>query len=187
MGEILVKMMLGAGLIAMVLMVAAVRPTMAADSLAVGMVAPDFSLPFATKDTIDRTGLTLSAEAKKGPILLAFYPADFSGGCTKEMCSFRDGFSDFEKLGVRVWAISGDYVYSHHAWAKAENFPFELLSDHLHAVAKLYGVYNAESGMNKRSVFVVGTDGKLLYVDREYSVADDTDLNRLKSELAEIE
>ena len=160
---------------------------MSADSLTVGITAPDFTLPSATKDSINRDGVTLSKEIAKGPILLAFYPADWSGGCTKEMCSFRDGFSDFEKLGVRIWAISGDYVYTHHAWAKDQNFPFELLSDHDHAVAKRYGVYNPDSGMNIRSVFVVGKDGKLAYVDRNYSVADDADFNRLKAELAEVE
>jgi len=167
--------------------IAMIGVTMGADALTAGQLAPDFTLPYATKDTIAFEGINLATEVKKGPIVLAFYPADWSGGCTKEVCTFRDGFSDLEKLGARIWAISGDYVYSHRAWAKHHELPFELLSDHDHAVARAYGVFNVDSGMNKRSVFVVGTDGKLVYVDSEYSVADDGDYNRLKAELAETE
>ena len=157
-----------------------------ADSLKVGAIAPDFSLPFATKDSISFARLALSAEVKKRPIVLAFYPADWSGGCTKEVCAFRDGFTDLAKLGVRIWGISGDYQFSHHEWAMHHNLPFELLSDHDHAVAKLYGSYNPDNGYNRRTVFVVGFDGKLAYIDNEYKVSDDSDFVALKEALRHV-
>jgi hypothetical protein len=70
---------------------------LAADSLTVGMKAPDFTLAYATKDSIAPEPITLSKEIGKGPIVLAFYPADWSGGCTIEVCTFRDSFAELEK------------------------------------------------------------------------------------------
>src|SRR6267378_2461999 len=63
-----------------------------AKPLRVGDPAPDFALPFATKDSVGTEMLQLSALFGKQKILLAFYPADWSGGCTKEMCAMRDNF-----------------------------------------------------------------------------------------------
>jgi peroxiredoxin Q/BCP len=150
----------------------------------VGDAAPDFSLPYATKDTIVWEGESLLATTKNSPVLLAFYPADWSGGCTKEVCTFRDTWNEFASLGVTVWAISGDYAYSHKAWAEHHSLPFRLLSDHDHAVAKAYGSYNDESGMNARTVFLVGKDGKIKYANLKYSVKDDSDFTALKKALA---
>jgi peroxiredoxin len=165
-----------------------IRPAGAAESAPpkVGAPAPDFALPYATRDSIATGKLELLPEAKKGPIVVAFYPADWSGGCTKEVCTFRDGFADLAKLGVRVWGISGDYVFSHHEWAKYHKLPFELLSDHDHAVAKLYGVYNPETGHDFRTVFVVGRDGKLAYEDTKYDVSNDSDFVALKGALRDL-
>ena len=165
-----------------------VRPTSAAESVApaVGAPAPDFALPYATRDSVSFTKRALSTEVKKGPIVLAFYPADWSGGCTKEVCAFRDGFADLAKLGVRIWGISGDYVFSHQEWAAHHNLPFELLSDHDHAVAKLYNSYNPENGFNRRTVFVVGSDGKLTYIDNQYKVTGDSSFTALKQALAKV-
>ena len=156
------------------------------DPLAVGAAAPDFTLPYATRDSIATAPYTLAAEIGKGPIVLAFYPADWSGGCTKEVCAFRDGFGDLATLGVRVWAISGDYVFSHFEWAKHHNLPFALLSDHDHAVAKRYATYNADKGYNVRSIYVIDTKGKIAYVNLQYSVADGKDFDALKTALAKI-
>lgn len=156
-------------------------------SVQVGQLAPDFSLPFATKDSIARIPLTLSKAVGERNIILAFYPADWSGGCTKEMCTMRDDFKDLERLNVELLAISGDYVFAHREWAKQQNFPFRLLSDHLHAVARLYNSYNDKYGFNKRTVFVIDKHGKIAYEDLEYSVADNDDFNRLKEALAKLQ
>ncbi|HTP13544.1 MAG TPA: redoxin domain-containing protein, partial [Bacteroidota bacterium] len=108
----------------------------------VGTVAPDFTLPYATRDSIARTPLTLSKIVGSRTIVIAFYPADWSGGCTKEMCTMRDNFGSLQSLDAEVLPISGDYVFAHHQWAKDENFQFKLLSDHLHAVAREYASFN---------------------------------------------
>ena len=155
----------------------------AAQSLSVGSVAPDFSLRYATRDSVASSPIRLSAILGGKAIVLAFYPADWSGGCTKEVCGFRDDIAALDGLGVDVLAISGDYVYSHHEWAKHHNLPFRLLSDHDHAVAKLYQSFNERTGYNKRTLFVVDRAGILAYVDLEYSVRDDADYRALVAAL----
>ncbi len=154
--------------------------------LAVGQKAPDFTLAYATKDSIFRTPIKLSEVVGKQNIILAFYPTDWSGGCTKEVCAMRDDFGTLQKLNADILAISGDYVFSHYEWAKHHNLPFKLLSDHNHEVAKAYGSYNEKSMMNKRTVFVVDKKGNLGYVDLEYSVRDNEDFNRLKEALSKL-
>lgn len=152
----------------------------------VGQSAPDFALRFATKDSIASEPVRLSSFAGRRHVLVAFYPADFSGGCTKEVCSFRDAITSFEELDVEVLAISGDYVYAHHAWAKELSLPFRLLSDHDHAVAKTYYSFNASSGYNRRTVFVIDRNGRIAYADLEYSVRDDTDFKALQAAIAQL-
>ena len=151
-----------------------------------GQPAPEFSLPYATKDSIAHTPLKLSDFAGKSNVVLAFYPADWSGGCTKEVCTMRDDFGNLQKLNAEILAISGDYVYSHFEWAKHHSLPFRLLSDHSHQVAKVYASYNEKSGMNKRTVFVIDKQGKVAFADLQYSVADNEDFDRLKEALAKL-
>ena len=146
----------------------------------VGDTAPEFSLPYATRDSIAGDDLKLSAIIGKQNIVLAFYPADWSGGCTKEACSLRDNFASFGALNADVIAISGDYVNSHQAWAKANNLPFRLASDHDHAVAKLYGSYNEANGHDRRTVFVVDPKGKIAYSDMMYSPRDSVSFGKLQ-------
>lgn len=154
--------------------------------LAVGQTGPDFTLQYATKDSIVRTPLKLSDFAGKSHVILAFYPADWSGGCTKEVCTMRDDFGNIQKLNAEILAISGDYVFSHFEWAKHHNLPFKLLSDHAHSVAKLYNSYNDKSMMNKRTVYLIDKQGKIVYMDLEYSVRDDEDFNKLKAAISNL-
>lgn len=158
-----------------------------AGDLRPGTPAPDFTLSYATKDTIVFNGFTLSSHIGKSAIILAFYPADWSGGCTKEMCTIRDEFSDLTTLGATVYAISGDYVYSHRAWARELNLAFVLLSDHKHDVARLYQSYNEETGFNRRTVFVIDKQGRIAYMDLQYSVATPDSFNKLKAALAHVQ
>ena len=158
----------------------------AGEALRVGDQAPDFTLPYATKDTIDRAGITLSEVTKGGNVVLAFYPADWSGGCTKEMCTVRDNFAMFGDLGAVVFGISGDYLFSHHEWAKFHDLQFPLLSDHDHAVARAYNSFNAQTGQNLRTVYVVGRDGKIAYVDLVYNPGSDASFERLRAALRSL-
>ncbi|MBI4535902.1 MAG: redoxin domain-containing protein [Ignavibacteriae bacterium] len=151
-----------------------------------GNRAPDFTLPYATMDTIDRAGLTLSKAIGARNIILAFYPADWSGGCTKEMCTMRDNIGSLAELGAEVYGISGDYVYSHHEWAKHHSLQFPLLSDHNHEVATAYASFNPTSGYNRRTVYVVDRSGYIAYVDLEYSVRTPESFEKLKAALATL-
>lgn len=156
------------------------------DSLRIGDQAPDFTLPLATRDTIDMGGVRLSDAIRRGPVVIAFYPADWSSGCTTEMCTVRDNFRSLSDLGVTVFGISGDYVFSHREWARRLDLPFALLSDHDHAVARNYQSFNESRGMNARTVFVVGTDGRLVYVDRAYSAATPASFAALQRFLSSV-
>ena len=155
----------------------------AADQLNVGDKAPDFTLPYATKDTIVQA-LKLSDVIGKNNLVLAFYPADWSGGCTKEMCTMRDNFGELSNLDATVYGISGDYVFSHREWAKYHNLQFGLLSDHNHDVAKEYHSYNPSSGYNIRTVYVVDKQGRIAYIDLAYNAGSTESLDKLKAALA---
>jgi peroxiredoxin len=151
-----------------------------------GDEAPAFSLPYATQDSLVRSGVGLSEFRGKRAVVLAFYPADWSTGCTKEVCSLRDNFAALKGLDAEILAISGDYIWSHHEWAKALHLPFKLLSDHDHAVAKLYGSYNDKTMYNRRTVFLINKEGRIMYSNLGYNVADQSDFEKLRSALSSL-
>ena len=172
--------------LALPMLALAATVALAADAVAplkVGDSAPDFLLPYATRDSVARDSLSLSSLVAKRNVVLAFYPADWSGGCTKEVCTLRDNFGALGALNADVVGISGDYVYSHYEWAKHHNLPFRLASDHTHAVAMQYGSYNDRSGYNRRSVYVIDRAGKIAYLDLAYSVRDSVSFTKLKAAL----
>ena len=176
-------------LVALVFAVIILLPTLALseDDLRVGHAAPDFTLPYATKDTISFTGVTLSDIVGKDIIILAFYPADWSGGCTKQVCTFRDNFSALSNLGAAIYGISGDYVFSHREWAKHHNLPFTLLSDHNHEIARAYDSFNDLTGYNLRTVYVIDREGKIAYMDLSYKAGSIESFEQLKNALGDIE
>ncbi len=157
-----------------------------ATTLKVGDKAPDFTLPAATKDSILASGVSLKSEIGKNNIILAFYPADWSGGCTTEMCTMRDNFAELGNLGATVLGISGDYVFSHRQWAKELNLPFTLLSDHFHEVAKTYQSFNPSSGHDNRTVYVIDRNGKIAYIDLKYVAGSEESFGNLKKALAAL-
>lgn len=150
----------------------------------VGDPAPLFSLRGASRDSIHSRAVALADQAGRAKVILAFYPADWSGGCTKEMCTMRDNFGALAELGATVYGISGDYIFSHHEWAKSLGLPFLLLSDHDHAVAKAYDSYDAERGWNRRTIYLVDTAGRVAYVDPAYKVNDPAAFDRLRAAVA---
>ncbi|MFI5371094.1 MAG: redoxin domain-containing protein [Candidatus Eisenbacteria bacterium] len=154
-----------------------------APPLQVGSTAPGFTLPYATRDSIARDSLSLSALVGKRNIVLAFYPADWSGGCTMEVCTLRDNFTALGALNADVIGISGDYIFSHYEWAKHHNLPFRLASDHKHLVAKEYGSYLESVGYNRRTGFVIDKQGKVAYMDMTYSPRDSVSFGKLQTAL----
>ncbi len=161
-------------------------PVFAQDAPKVGDLAPQFTLPAATKDTIEFSGVSLKSAVAESKVILAFFPAAWSGGCTKEMCTMRDNFAGLSGLKATVLGISGDYVFTDREWAKHLGLQFTLLSDHDHAVAKAYHTYNADAGYDIRSVWVVGQDGRILYKDPAYNAGSQESFNRLKEALASL-
>jgi peroxiredoxin len=154
----------------------------------VGQAAPDFRLPYATQEQIylkPEEYLALSGQRGKN-VILAFYPADWSGGCTKEVCTLRDTFAEMSKLNATVLGISGDYVFSHQEWAKFHKLQFPLLSDHDHRVARLYDSYMEGVGFNKRTVYLIDKEGVVRYVNLDFKAGDANDYSRLREELAKL-
>ncbi len=156
------------------------------DTLRVGDMAPDFTLRYATKDSIASVPIKLSSMLGKGPVVLAFYPADWSGGCTKEVCTLRDNFSALSSVNAQVLGLSGDYVFTHHEWAKHHGLPFALASDHKHEVGRMYFSYDEKSGYNRRTVYAIDKTGKIAYIDLRYSPADDTSFKNLQAALTKL-
>ncbi len=128
----------------------------------VGSKAPDFTLPSTIGDKF-----TLSEHLGKENVVLSFYVFDFSPVCTKEMCSFREGLTELEKLNSRVVGISIDSLWSHRAFAQSLDIKFPLLSDFNKEVSRKYGVLYEDlrglRGVSKRSVFVVDKSGTIRY------------------------
>lgn len=127
---------------------------------AVGEMAPDFTMPW-TNGKGEREDVTLS-KLRGQVVVLAFYPADFSRGCTIQMSKYRDEYKAIFGDGVTLIPISRDSISTHARWADTMAFPFRLATDADGSVAAAYkstgrGTYFA------RNVFVIGKDGTIAY------------------------
>lgn len=96
-------------------------------------------------------------------VALYFYPKDYTGGCTKEACSIRDGMKELEKLGVQVLGVSTDSVKSHEGFKEKHSLNFPLLSDKGRDIIKSYGVVS-DSGSAKRETFLIDKTGVIRYI-----------------------
>lgn len=123
-----------------------------------GDTAPDFALP-------DQSGaiVKLSELLTNGPVVLFFYPAALSGGCTAEACNFRDLAAEFSQVGAQRLGISVDPVEKQKEFADKNGFDYPLVSDADLAVADAYGV-RRHFGLTpvKRATFVIGKDGVII-------------------------
>jgi len=136
-------------------------------SLKIGDKAPDFTLL-----NQDAEKVTLSSFTGKNVVVL-FFPFANTGGCTKELCTFRDELKVYENLNAQILAISVDSHFSLKMFADKNNYTFPLLSDFNKEVIKAYGVVSENFvpgkfdyyGVSKRSAFVVDKNGILKYVE----------------------
>lgn len=125
-----------------------------------GEIAPDFELP-------DETGKTraLREFLETGPVVLFFYPAAMTKGCTAESCHFRDLAAEFAAAGAHRVGISPDAVDKQAAFSEQNSFDFPLLSDPDGAVATRFGVRRGFGPLlTRRTTFVIDTDRTLLAV-----------------------
>ena len=128
-------------------------------NLKIGDKAPDFSL-------MDERGLPFSLRDYLGKkiVVLYFYPKDFTPGCTKEACSFRDDYKEIEEKGAVVIGVSIDSVESHAKFSKKHDLPFALLSDNRKEVAKKYDVLGIGGVLAKRVTFIIDKQGNIAAV-----------------------
>jgi peroxiredoxin len=123
--------------------------------LAPGTVAPNFRL----KSTPDQT-LSLS-ELRGSPVILAFYPADWSPVCGDQMTLYNQVLPEFRKHRAVLLGVSVDGAWCHAAFARDRNLHFPLLADFepKGAVARAYGVFRADEGESERALFVIDAQG----------------------------
>jgi peroxiredoxin len=129
------------------------------DILPAGTTAPDFSLHV----TPDQK-LSLS-ELRGKPVILAFYPADWSPVCGDQMALYNEILPEFQKFGAVLVGISVDGVWCHEAFAKDRHLRFPLAADFepKGEVAKSYGAYRAEDGVTERALFVIDRNGVIAW------------------------
>jgi glutaredoxin-dependent peroxiredoxin len=152
------------------------------ETIKVGDHAPDFELAATTSESI-----RLSKELGSGPILLLFYPLDWSPVCTSELCSLRADFNDFAGLGAAVFAISVDSIFSHKAFAAHHTISIPLLSDFNKTVAQSYGVLYPElmglKGVAKRSAFLLDAHGIVRWIWVTEDPLQMPDFNEIKKQI----
>src|ERR1700683_4319314 len=128
-------------------------------ALAPGTPAPDFSL----HSTPDQT-VSLS-DFRGAPVILAFYPADWSPVCGDQMALYNQILPDFRALKAQMIGLSVEGVWCHTAFAKDRNLHFPLLADFepKAAVARRYGVYREQDGTSERALFVIDSKGVIAW------------------------
>jgi|FLYN01.1.fsa_nt_gi peroxiredoxin len=127
--------------------------------LPVGTPAPDFALPDASGELIRLS------EYRGQPVVLVFYPLDWSPGCSQQLDLYQQELSEFERRGAAILAISVDSVYSHGAWAAVRGISFPLLADFnpKGELARRYQVYRDQDGFSERALYVLDANGIIRY------------------------
>jgi mycoredoxin-dependent peroxiredoxin len=122
----------------------------------IGDEAPDFELP-------DQHGTPVKLSSFRGSknVVVVFYPLAFSPVCSGELCALREDFPEVAGDDVALLTVSVDSLFTHRAWADAENFQFSLLADFWPhgAVAKEYGVFDDAKGLATRGTFIIDKAG----------------------------
>ena len=155
-------------------------------ALKVGDTAPTFEA------TDDQGKAFKSADVVGKKVLVVyFYPADLTGGCTKQACGFRDNMSALTEKGVEVVGVSGDSAENHKIFKQVHKLNFTLLADEKGELAKKFGVTLKPGGVFKtkdadgkdveltrgvtamRWTFIIGKDGKIAYKDDKVNAAED--------------
>lgn len=138
-------------------------------AIEVGQPAPDFTLP-----NEDRENITLS-ELRGSPVVLVFYPLDFSGVCTAEHCQIRDDYSSWLDQGAKIFGISRDSIFTHKVFKEQEKLPYSLLADMKGEVAQQYGTWNADAAIAERLTVVVDREGNVAYTTKSGGIPEARD------------
>ena len=136
--------------------------------LDIGQQAPQFTLP-------DQDGhdISLSTLVKDGPVILYFYPADFTPGCTREACSIRDLHRELTQAGLTVAGISPQSPESHRKFRAKHGLPFTLLADETKEVIKMFGVDGPLGFWVQRVTFLIDQKHRIVgRVKARFSIAE---------------
>jgi peroxiredoxin len=144
----------------------------------VGERAPDFTLP---ADSWENK-ISLESTRQEGPIVLFFYPGDWSSVCTDQMGQLQQEIGRFEEKGAKILAVSVDSPWSHKAWAEERDIHFPLLSDFQREVVEEYGVKH-EAGFPERAYFVIDKEGVVRAKKIEDSTSDQPEVEEVLEDL----
>ncbi|MFY9745995.1 MAG: redoxin domain-containing protein [Acidobacteriaceae bacterium] len=124
-----------------------------------GTLAPDFSLPVTPDQKL------ALRELRGNPVILAFYPADWSPVCGDQMALYNEVLPEFQKFHAELLGISVDGVWCHEAFAQNRKLRFPLLADFepKGAVARTYGAYREQDGICERALFVIDKEGLITW------------------------
>ncbi len=162
----------------------------AADESAVSVKVGDRAPSFSAVDADGNTWNSADHVGKKY-LVVYFYPAAMTGGCTKQACSYRDDLSQLRQAGAEIVGISGDEVENLKAFREVERLNFTLLSDKDGSIARQFGVPVKEGGSIRRAIdgqerdftrgvttsrwtFIIDKEGKIAYVNSQVDAANDS-------------
>jgi len=150
--------------------------------LKAGTKAPDFELKDAKGKTVRLSDFSGS------PVLLVFYPLDWSPGCSQQLDLYQSEITEFEKRNVRIIALSIDSIYSHGAWAAVRNITFPLLSDFSPRgeVARNYNVWRESDGFSERAIYIIDKKGTIRFSQISPFLHHVPDINDLLNKLDEV-
>ncbi len=147
----------------------------------VGRRAPDFSLPWANREGVGPIESPYQLASDRGrTVVIAFYPRDFTKGCTAQMQTFGEQYDSLFGPDVTLVGISTDSVTTHGRFAASLGLPFRLLSDPDQRVSKQYASKDA-NGYNRRTVYVIGPDGRVKYRNMRFNALDPRAYSELRA------
>lgn len=154
--------------------------------LSVGTKAPDFTLK--TKTAEGLVDVTLSNHLGKENVVLLFYPAAFTGVCTKELCDVTSGLGAYAAANAQVYGISGDTPFALEEWSKQLKIGFPLLADYQRSVTRAYDVIWPDfAGMGEgtaRAAFIIDKEGVIQYAEQTPTLGDLPNFEAVLSTLA---
>jgi peroxiredoxin len=136
--------------------------------LKVGDMAPAFTLPSTTGKPVSL------AELRGKTVVLAFFPAAFTGGCTKEVQAYRDHLAKFQEAGAEVFLVSTDNLPTLQHWAGEIGASYAMLSDFMRKASRDYGVLIEERGIASRTTFVIDGEGRIQHIEEGSAAIDPT-------------
>lgn len=153
--------------------------------LHIGDKAPDFTLRAS-----DKTKVSLQ-DFRDQHVVVLFFPAAFTGVCTKELCAMRDGLAVYQGLNAQVLAISVDSLWALQKWKEEQGFNFPMLSDFNKTASKKYDVLYKEfifemKGVSKRSAFVIDKEGIIRYAEVLDNAGELPDFQAVKKTLESL-